>query len=150
MSICSLLITDLTIQCHAFRVKFGVISTLTIKSQNGKGAEDKDMSQQAAAGQGAGHAGGRKTHYFPRGGGGKLAAAKAFKSLVPGIKEYTFNTGHNKFAAQFTQSRENVVNFLQQTANNKGYLVAETVRSGRVQTIELPPPLTKITQTWTI
>ena len=51
----------------------------------------------------------------------------------------TFNTGQNKFAAQFTQSRKNVTNYLQRTLANEGYLIAETVRTGRQQIIELPP-----------
>jgi len=34
-----------------------------------------------------------------------------------------------------------VANFLQRTAHDKGYLVAETVRTGKQQTIELPPPI---------
>ncbi len=66
---------------------------------------------------------------------------KAYKSSIPGIKEHMFNTGQNKFVAQFTQSRENVANFLQQTANEEGYLVAETVRTGKQQMIDLPPPI---------
>ena len=51
----------------------------------------------------------------------------------------TFNTGQNKFAAQFTQSRKNVANYLQRTSANEGYLVAEMARTGRQQIIELPP-----------
>ena len=66
---------------------------------------------------------------------------KAYKSSIPGIEEHTFNTGQNKFAAQFTQLRENVANFLQRMANDEGYLVAETVRTGKQQTIDLPPPI---------
>jgi len=45
----------------------------------------------------------------------------------------------NKFAAQFSQSRKNVANYLQRTSAKEGYLVAETVRTGRAQIIELPP-----------
>ena len=67
--------------------------------------------------------------------------AEAYKSSIPGIKEHTFNTGQNKFASQFTQSCKNVSNFLQQTANDKGYLVAETVRTRKQQMIDLPPPI---------
>ena len=67
--------------------------------------------------------------------------AKAYKSSIPGIEEHMFNTGQNKFAAQFTQSHKNVANFLQRTAHDKGYLVAETVRTGKQQTIDLPPPI---------
>ena len=51
----------------------------------------------------------------------------------------TFNTGQNTFAAQFTQSRKNIANYLQRMPANKGYLVAEMVRMGRQQIIELPP-----------
>jgi hypothetical protein len=36
---------------------------------------------------------------------------------------------------------ENVANFLQRTANDEGYLVAETVCTGKQQTIDLPPPI---------
>ena len=43
--------------------------------------------------------------------------------------------------AQFTQSRKNVANYLQRTASDEGYLVAETVRMGKLQTIVLPPPI---------
>jgi len=97
------------------------------------------MSQQAAAGRGAGPAGrgggGRKPRYFPRAGG---EATKGFKSAISEIAQDSFNTGQNKFAAQFTQSRKNVANYLQRTSASEGYLVAETVRTGREQTIPLP------------
>ena len=49
--------------------------------------------------------------------------------------------GQNRFAAQFTQSRKNVANYLQCTSSDKGYLIAETVRTGKLQTIALPPPV---------
>jgi hypothetical protein len=52
-----------------------------------------------------------------------------------------FNTGQNKFAAQFTQLRKNVANYLQRTSASEGYLVAKTVRSGRKQMIALPDGL---------
>jgi hypothetical protein len=97
------------------------------------------MSQQAAAGQGAEPVGrgggGRKPRYFPRAGG---EATKGFKSAISEIAQDTFNTGQNKFAAQFTQLRKNVANYLQRTSASEGYLVAETVRTGREQTIPLP------------
>ena len=57
------------------------------------------------------------------------------------IATKTFNTGQNKFAAQFTQSRKNVANYLQHTSVNEGYLVAKTVRTGREQIIKLPPAI---------
>jgi hypothetical protein len=50
----------------------------------------------------------------------------------------TFNTGQNKFAAQFTQLHKNVANYLQRTSASKGYLVAKMVRTGKAQTISLP------------
>ncbi len=65
---------------------------------------------------------------------------KGYKSVISKIATDTFNTGQNKFAAQFTQSQKNVANYLQRTSASKGYLVAETVRSGREQIIELPLP----------
>jgi hypothetical protein len=52
-----------------------------------------------------------------------------------------FNTGQNRFAAQFTQPRKNVANYLQQTAADEGYLVAETVRMGKEQLMVLPPAM---------
>ena len=59
--------------------------------------------------------------------------------MVSEITNETFNTGQNRFAAQFTQSRKNVANYLQRTAAEEGYLVAETVRTGLKQEIEMPP-----------
>jgi hypothetical protein len=55
------------------------------------------------------------------------------------ISQDTFNMGQNKFAAQFMQLQKNVANYLQQTSSAEGYLVAEAVRTGRNQTIKLPP-----------
>ncbi len=96
------------------------------------------MSQQAAAGHGAGRGGGRGPRYFcPQGGGGELT--KGFKSAISEIAHETFNMGQNKFAAQFTQLRKNVANYLQHTASSEGYLVAKTVRMGKKQLIVLPP-----------
>ena len=88
------------------------------------------MSHQAAAGRGAGRGGGRKLKFIPRGGGVE-SLSKAFRSSTLGIEKWTFNTGQNKFAAQFTLSHEEVVNYIQRTLANKGYLVAEMIRSKR-------------------
>ncbi len=63
---------------------------------------------------------------------------KGFKSAISEIAQDTFNTGQNKFAAQFTQLRKNVANYLQRTSTSEGYLVPKMVRSGREQTIALP------------
>ncbi len=87
------------------------------------------MSQQAAAGRGAhaaGHAG--RAGRFYRGQGDP--PTKGYKSTISKIANETFNTGQNAFAAQFTQSRKNVANYLQHTAADEGYLVAETIRLG--------------------
>ena len=96
------------------------------------------MSQQAAAGQGTPAAGcaGRAGH-FKRGQGDP--PTKSLKSAISAIANETFNTGQNRFAAQFTQSRQNVANYLQRTAADEGYLVTETIRTGKEQIIALPP-----------
>jgi hypothetical protein len=96
------------------------------------------MSQQAAAGQGAPAAGraGRAGQFF-RGQGDP--PTKGFKSAISKIANKTFNTGKNRFAVQFTQSRKNVANYLQRKVADEGYLVAETVRTGKQQIIMLPP-----------
>jgi hypothetical protein len=47
--------------------------------------------------------------------------------LIAEIAHDTFDTGQNKFAAQFTQLWKNVANYLQRTSASEGYLVAETV-----------------------
>ena len=95
------------------------------------------MSQQGAAGRGRGCGSSRgKSKYYPQGG---VDATKAFKSTISKIAEDTFKTGQNKFAAQFTQSRKNVSNYLQHTLAYVGYLVAKMVRTSKKQIIELPP-----------
>jgi hypothetical protein len=98
------------------------------------------MSQQAVAGRGAGCSGGRKSQYFMQG-RGVDHSTKPFKSTILEIMEPTFNTGENKYAAQFTQSREEVANYLQRTLAEEGYLVAETVQTGKQQIIPLPAPI---------
>ena len=79
----------------------------------------------------------RNLSYCPRAG----EATKGYKSAISKIATDTFNTRQNKFAAQFTQSRKNVANYLQRTSASKGYLVAETVKSGREQIIKFPPAI---------
>jgi hypothetical protein len=63
---------------------------------------------------------------------------KPHKSAISEIANNTLNTGHNKFAAQFTELQKNVANYLQRSLAAEGYLVAETVRTGKKQTIGLP------------
>ena len=92
------------------------------------------MSQQAVVGQelpASRHAG-KGRRYF-RGQGDP--PSKGFKSLITENATDTFNTGKNRFRVQFTQSRKNVANYLQQTAANEGYLVAKMVRTGKEQLI---------------
>jgi hypothetical protein len=99
------------------------------------------MSQQAAVGRGTATEGrgiGRVARYYGRKGG---PPSKGFKSVISEIANDTFNTGQNRFTAQFTQSRKNVANYLQRTASDEGYLVAETMRTGKLQTIALLPPI---------
>ncbi len=95
------------------------------------------MSQQAAAGRGAGRGSGRTPKFIPRGGGVE-SLSKAFRLSTSGIKKWTFNTGQNKLAVQFTLSREEVANYIQRTLANKGYLVAEAIRTREEQSIPLP------------
>jgi hypothetical protein len=80
------------------------------------------MSQQAAAGRGAGRGSGKKHWYFAQGGG--IDAVKPHKLAISEIANNTFNTGHNKFAAQFTESRKNIAKYLQRSSAAEGYLVA--------------------------
>jgi hypothetical protein len=74
-----------------------------------------NMSQQAAAGRGAGRGSGRKPKFIPRGGGVK-SLSKTFWSSTSGIEKWTFNTGQNKFAAQFMLSCEEVANYIQRSS----------------------------------
>jgi hypothetical protein len=100
------------------------------------------MSQQAAAGREAGRSGGRKPRYFPQGRGGNInTTAKAYKSPITEIAKYTFNTGENKFATQFTESQDLVAGYVQRSGMEESYLVAEMIRTGTAQTIELPRPV---------
>ncbi len=63
---------------------------------------------------------------------------KAYESPITEISKYTFSTGENKIAAQFTESRERVAEYVQQSGMEESYLVAETIRTGTAQTIALP------------
>ena len=64
--------------------------------------------------------------------------AEAYESPITEIAKYTFNTGENKFAAQFTESRERVAGYVQRSGMDESYLVAETIRTGMAQKINLP------------
>jgi hypothetical protein len=67
--------------------------------------------------------------------------SKAYKSAISEIGEHTFNTGHNNYAAQFMRSRKEIANYVQRTSMDEGYLVVETIRTGKEQMILLPPPI---------
>jgi hypothetical protein len=101
------------------------------------------MSQQVAAGQGrtAARCGGKAKQFCRQ---RETSAIKGFKSTISKIVNDTFNMGQNQFAAQFTQSQKNVANYLQRTASDKGYLVAEMVRTGKQQVIALSPPINQV------
>ena len=83
------------------------------------------MSQQAAVGQGAGRGSGRKHCYFTR--GGVINTMKPHKLALSEIANSRFNTGHNKFAAQFRELQKKVANYLQWSLVAEGYLVVEMV-----------------------
>ena len=67
--------------------------------------------------------------------------SKAFKYPIVEIASDTFNTGQSKFAAQFTQSRKNIASYIQRSVGKEAYLVAQTIRTRVLQTIDLPPPV---------
>jgi hypothetical protein len=65
--------------------------------------ESAVRSATKVAGQGAGRGGGRKPRYFTQGGGIETGA-KLYTSTITEIVQDTFNTGQNRFFAQFMQS----------------------------------------------
>ena len=67
--------------------------------------------------------------------------SKAFKSPIIEIASDKFNTSQSKFSAQFTQSRKNIASYIQRSVGKEAYLVAQTIRTGVLQTINLPPPV---------
>ena len=78
------------------------------------------------------------------GGGYKIRTpfvSKAFKSPIVEITSNTFNTGQRKFDDQFTQSSENIASYFQRSIGKEAYLVAQTISTGVLQTIDLPPPV---------
>ena len=67
--------------------------------------------------------------------------SEAFKSPIIEITSENFNTGQSEFPAQFTQSRKNIASYVQRSVGKEAYLVAQTIRIGVLQTIDLPPPV---------
>ena len=65
-------------------------------------------------------------------------------SPIVEVCDNTFNTGESKYAAQFNQSKVNIARYLQRQYPDKGYGVSQTVWTGQVQTIPLPPALTVV------
>ncbi len=68
---------------------------------------------------------------------------KPHKLALSEIANSRFNTGHNKFAAQFRELQKKVANYLQWSLVAEGYLVAQTVQTGKKQTIGLPAAMDK-------
>ncbi len=58
-----------------------------------------------------------------------------------------FQRGAEQVCCPIHTIAKNVANYLQHMSAREGYLVAETVRSGREQIIELPPPLIQMPPT---
>ena len=105
------------------------------------------MSQQADASRGnqvkKEVRGGRGGRGYGGGGykGQTLFVSKAFKSPIVDITSDTFNAGQSKLSAQFTQSRKNIASYVQRSVGKGVYLLAQTIRTGVLQTIDLPPPV---------
>ena len=79
------------------------------------------------------------------GGGGYIGRtpfiSKAFKSPIVEITSDTLNMGQRKFAAQFTQSRKNIASYVQRSVGKEAFLVAQKIRTGVLQKIDLPSPV---------
>ena len=67
--------------------------------------------------------------------------SKAFKYPIVEIAPDTFNTDQRKFAALFTLSRKKIASYIQRSVGKEAYLVAQTIRTGVPQTIDLPLPV---------
>ena len=93
------------------------------------------MTNQAALGRGGGVAGrnrgkgGRFAGRFNSGGRGYQKSCACVSSISE-IANDTFNMGSSTFAAQFSESRENVANCVQRSSMKEGFLVAQTIRTG--------------------
>ena len=67
--------------------------------------------------------------------------SEAFKYPIVDITSDTFNTVQSKFAAQFTLSMKNIARYVQRSVGKEAYLVAKKIRTGFLQTINLPLPV---------
>ena len=104
-------------------------------SQQADSSRGKQVKKEGRGGRGGrGYGGGGYREQTP-------FVSKAFKSPIVEITSDTFNTGQIKFAAQFTQSRKDIASYFQRSVGNEAYLVAQTIRTGVLQKIDLPPPV---------
>ena len=93
------------------------------------------MSQRIVrAGRGGRGRGGRGGQQ----GRGFYASPKIYKSPITDIEYDTFNTGASKHAALFTKSRKNIANFIQRDTMPESFLIAQVIRTGTAQTIDMP------------
>ncbi len=91
------------IHCHAFSINLTSSKHITLKVNQAEECQ-RDMSQQARAGQGARRSSRCRPRYILKGGRMDLTAGtKPYKSAIAEIAQDMFNTCHNKFAAQSTQ-----------------------------------------------
>ena len=112
-----------------------------------KGPSASEMSQMLRDGRGQGGRGG----YGSAKGRGRAGRSgrrttydgpRAHKSNIAEIADDTFNTGHSRFVAQFSRSRENVANYIARRIGGKeGHLLALEVKTGQLQTVTLPAAL---------
>ena len=101
-------------------------------SQQADTSRGSQVKKEGCGGQGSGGGGYRGQTPF---------VSKAFKSPTVEIASDTFNMGQSKFAAQFTQSRKNIASDIQRRIGKEAYMVAQTIRTRVLQTIEIPPPV---------
>ena len=105
-------------------------------SQQADSSRERQAKKEVSGGRGGrGYGGGGYKGQTP-------FISKAFKYPIVEITSDTFNMGQRKFAAQFTQSRKNIASYVQHSVGKEAYMVAQTIRTGVLQTINLPPPVT--------
>ena len=101
-------------------------------SQRDDASRGRQVKKEGCGGRGYGGGGYRGQTPF---------ISKAFKSPIVEITSDTFNTGQRKFTAQFTQSRKNITSYIQRSVGKEAYLLAQTIRTGVLQTTDLTPPV---------
>jgi hypothetical protein len=104
------------IQCHAFSIRIDVSSTQSRISWGNECPRAERDEPTSCCGPRSRARRRKETKIFPPKGGGNITAmAKAYGSPITEIAKYTFNTGENKFATQFTKSRERVAGYVQRS-----------------------------------